>query len=118
MCGGAGTRLWPASVAERPKQFLSLAGGDESPFQHAVRRVTDLVNGRQPIVIGGLRHFNAICAQLATIRHEAAIILEPEPRDSAPAIGAAAAAIVEQDPEGVGMATVPVGKSSHRTEGA
>lgn len=39
LCGGSGTRLWPASRPDRPKQFINLIG-DQSSFQHTVRRVS------------------------------------------------------------------------------
>jgi mannose-1-phosphate guanylyltransferase len=45
MCGGAGTRLWPASREDRPKQFLPLFG-PYSTFQDTIRRVSDPAHGK------------------------------------------------------------------------
>jgi mannose-1-phosphate guanylyltransferase/mannose-6-phosphate isomerase len=50
MCGGAGTRLWPASRENRPKQFLPLFG-PFSTFQETVRRVSDPKLFGRPIIV-------------------------------------------------------------------
>lgn len=101
MCGGAGSRLWPASRPGRPKQFLPLAGS-RSLFQETVLRVSPLADGGgELIVVAGTGHADAIAAQLAEIGVEATVLLEPEARDSAPAMAAAAAFIEARDPEGV-----------------
>lgn len=101
MCGGAGSRLWPASRPGRPKQFLALAG-PRSLFQETVLRVAPLAaGGGSLIVVAGVGHADAIAAQLAEVGVEATVLLEPEARDSAPAIAAAAAFIQTRDPEGV-----------------
>ncbi len=99
MCGGAGTRLWPASRPSRPKQFLPLTGR-RSPFQETVARVAPLVrDGGKLVVVGGLAHRDWIIDQLAELGVEAKVLLEPEGRDSAPAMAAAAVWVAGQDPE-------------------
>lgn len=101
MCGGAGTRLWPASRPSRPKQFLPLTGR-RSPFQETVTRVAPLVrDGGKLVVVGGLAHRHWIIEQLADLGVEAQVLLEPEGRDSAPAMAAAAVWVAGQDPEGI-----------------
>ncbi|MES2034388.1 MAG: AGE family epimerase/isomerase [Pseudomonadota bacterium] len=100
MCGGAGSRLWPASRPSRPKQFVSLDGG-LSIFQQTVQRVAELDDGGRPIVVAGARYESIIRRQLAELGVEALLLLEPEARDSGPAMAAAAALIHEMDPEGV-----------------
>ena len=87
MCGGSGTRLWPVSRSDRPKQFVPLTGS-LSGFQAAVARVRTL---GPCLVVGGLDHRVLIQSQLSDIGVEADILLEPEPRDSAAAMAAAAA---------------------------
>ncbi|HZR63289.1 MAG TPA: mannose-1-phosphate guanylyltransferase/mannose-6-phosphate isomerase [Xanthobacteraceae bacterium] len=89
MCGGAGTRLWPASRANRPKQFLPLFG-PISTFQETVRRVSDPARFARPIVITNGQYRFLVAEQLAGIGVEADILLEPERRDSGPAIVAGA----------------------------
>lgn len=100
MCGGAGTRLWPASRPSRPKPFLKLTG-DRSLFQETVLRVAPLVREGRLIVVGGQAHARWIAAQLAEIEVEAQVLLEPQARDSGPAMAAAAAWTRRLDPEGV-----------------
>jgi mannose-1-phosphate guanylyltransferase/mannose-6-phosphate isomerase len=89
MCGGAGTRLWPASRESRPKQFLPLFG-PHSTFQDTLRRVSDPALFGRPIVISNGQYRFLVAEQLAEIGIEADILLEPMRRDSAPAIMAGA----------------------------
>ncbi|HEX3502176.1 MAG TPA: mannose-1-phosphate guanylyltransferase/mannose-6-phosphate isomerase [Xanthobacteraceae bacterium] len=96
MCGGAGTRLWPASREGRPKQFLSLFGS-ESTFQDTIRRVSDPTLFGKPIVITNNQYRFLVAEQLAAIGVEADILLEPLRRDSGPAIAAGAAFAAKRD---------------------
>ncbi|MGX1690956.1 AGE family epimerase/isomerase [Brevundimonas naejangsanensis] len=97
MCGGAGTRLWPASRPSRPKQFLPLTGS-RSLFQDTAQRVAGLaINGGQVVVIAGVTHGQIIEKQLDEIGVEAQILLEPEARDSAAAMAAAAVWVEKQN---------------------
>lgn len=103
MCGGSGTRLWPASRPSRPKQFIPLSG-NRSLFQETVVRVAPLaVDGGRIVVIGGAKHRRAILDQLHQIGIEAKVLLEPEGRDSAAAMAAAAHWTLAHDPEGVNV---------------
>ena len=102
LCGGAGSRLWPASRAASPKQFIPLIGA-KSSFQETVARVSGLADGAPPIVVAGAGHHQRILEQLAEIGAEASVLLEPEARDSAPAMAAAAAWIERRDPGGVAV---------------
>ncbi len=103
MCGGAGTRLWPASRPSRPKQFIPLSG-NRSLFQETALRIQPLVSdGGRIIVIGGRAHRAAILDQLHEVGVLAQVLLEPEARDSAAAMAAAAAWTHEHDPEGVNV---------------
>lgn len=89
MCGGAGTRLWPASRQGRPKQFLPLFG-QHSTFQDTIRRIHDPSIFGRPIVVTNAQYRFLVTEQLTEIGAEAEIILEPVRRDSAPAIAAGA----------------------------
>ncbi|HYD28125.1 AGE family epimerase/isomerase [Brevundimonas sp.] len=101
LSGGAGTRLWPASRDQRPKQFLSLAG-DTSLFQDTVARVAPLTgeDGRI-VVVAGRDHAASIGEQLGDAA--AVLLIEPTGRDSAPAMAAAAEWIARRDPAGVAL---------------
>ena len=96
MCGGAGTRLWPASREGRPKQFLPLFGA-ESTFQDTIRRVSDPALFGRPVVVTNNQYRFLVAEQLAAIGAEADILLEPLRRDSGPAIAAGAAFAAKRD---------------------
>jgi mannose-1-phosphate guanylyltransferase len=96
MCGGAGTRLWPASRESRPKQFLPLFGA-LSTFQDTVRRVADPALFARPIVVTNGQYRFLVAEQLAAIGVEADILLEPARRDSGPAIAAGAGYALQRD---------------------
>jgi mannose-1-phosphate guanylyltransferase/mannose-6-phosphate isomerase len=100
ICGGAGTRLWPASREGRPKQFLPLLG-KHSSFQQTLRRVGDPQIFARPVVVASHEHRFLIAEQCQEIGMEADILLEPIRRDSAPAIAAGAYFIRRRDPEAV-----------------
>ena len=100
MCGGAGTRLWPASRPSRPKQFLALLGG-RSIFQETVLRLSNLENLATLVIVGNVDHANMIETQLMELGVSATLLLEPAGRDSTAAITAAALWIERQDPLGV-----------------
>jgi mannose-1-phosphate guanylyltransferase/mannose-6-phosphate isomerase len=89
LCGGSGTRLWPLSRASYPKQFTALTG-PTSPFQNAAR----LLSGEgfaAPMVSTGSEFRFIVLDQLDAIGiAPAATLIEPEGRNTAPAILAAA----------------------------
>src|SRR3546814_17004896 len=90
MAGGSGTRLWPLSREQHPKQFLSLLG-KSSLFQETALRTSRIEEAISPIVIGSVAHRFLIAEQLrqAEIR-DAAVLREPEGRNTAPAAAVAA----------------------------
>jgi mannose-1-phosphate guanylyltransferase / mannose-6-phosphate isomerase len=103
MCGGAGTRLWPASREVHPKQFLPLFGA-RSTFQDTLMRVSDPALFERPIVITNNAYRFMVLEQLTEIGHEADVLLEPMRRDSGPAIAAGAAFAQTRDKEAVVLA--------------
>jgi mannose-1-phosphate guanylyltransferase/mannose-6-phosphate isomerase len=103
LCGGSGSRLWPASRPSRPKPFLDLTG-DLSLFQETVRRVAPLAGeGGRLLVVAGAEHEALVADQLAAIGAQAVLVLEPEGRESAPAMAAAAVAVARMDETGVAL---------------
>ena len=89
LCGGSGTRLWPLSRKSFPKQFSRLTG-DDSLFQGAVRRLIG-AGFKEPVVITGNDFRFIVVEQLAAIETSPqAILIEPEGRNTAPAVLAAA----------------------------
>ncbi|WP_162268302.1 mannose-1-phosphate guanylyltransferase/mannose-6-phosphate isomerase, partial [Bradyrhizobium manausense] len=103
MCGGAGTRLWPASREVRPKQFLPLFG-PRSTFQDTLLRVSDASLFDRPVVITNAAYRFMVLEQLAEIGIEADVILEPMRRDSGPAIAAGAAFAQNRTSEAIVLA--------------
>lgn len=96
--GGAGTRLWPLSRADRPKFLLDLDGSGRSLLQQTWDRLNDLIPAERIHVVTGPAHAAAISRQLPELTN---LLVEPSPRDSMPAIGLAAAVIASTDPDAV-----------------
>jgi len=104
LCGGVGSRLWPLSRSGFPKQFLCLTG-KESLFQGAVKRSMDLsgegINVSAPLVVTNEEHRFLALEQLREVGVQpSASLLEPVPRNTAPALILAALAATEngEDP--------------------
>ena len=90
LSGGSGTRLWPLSRKEYPKQYLPLAG-DNTMLQETILRLNGLDNLADPIIICNVNHRFLVAEQCQQINIENPIILlEPVGRNTAPAIAAAA----------------------------
>ena len=104
MAGGSGTRLWPLSRAQYPKQFLILKG-NRSLFQEAAQRLTTLaaadIEVAAPCVVGNEEHRFLVLDQLRELNlNTATVLLEPVGRNTAPAMTVAALYAMEagQDP--------------------
>ncbi|NCP10590.1 MAG: mannose-1-phosphate guanylyltransferase [Sphingomonadales bacterium] len=90
LSGGSGTRLWPLSTPDRPKQFLRLTDPDESLFQRTIARCIGPAFAA-PIVVASGRHRDLLADQLeASGVTSATIVLEPVARNTAAAIALAA----------------------------
>lgn len=95
LSGGSGTRLWPMSRPERPKQFLPLAS-DATMFEATLARCSDRSRFAAPMIVANARHADLIEAQLGAI--SATLVLEPLARNTAPAIALAALLAVPDAP--------------------
>ena len=95
LSGGSGTRLWPLSTLERPKQFLPLTGHD-SLFQQTLGRIADRRRYAPPIVVANAAH-EQLCRQEMENVAGARLVLEPCARNTAAAIVMAAAVIRDTD---------------------
>lgn len=94
LCGGSGTRLWPLSRAGFPKQFLTLSG-TTSLFQQAIDRInhieSDDISVGETLVVTGEEHRFIALEQLREISSVSAkLLLEPEGKNTAPALTLAA----------------------------
>lgn len=100
LCGGSGTRLWPVSRESFPKQFTRLIG-EETLFQAAVRR-TSASGFARPVIITANSFRFIVMEQLAAIGQDAsAVIIEPDARNTAPAVLAATLWLKAHDPDGI-----------------
>jgi mannose-1-phosphate guanylyltransferase/mannose-1-phosphate guanylyltransferase/mannose-6-phosphate isomerase len=107
LSGGSGTRLWPMSRPERPKQLLALTA-DQTMLQLTAQRTPGSRGYAAPIVVANAQHADEVEAQLtAAGAAPSAIILEPMGRNTAPAIALAALAA------GAGAAPLLVMPSDH-----
>jgi len=99
LCGGAGSRLWPASRETYPKQLFAFGGG-RSLFQETLARVTG-PGFTAPVVVTGEDYRFLVAEQLEAVTGTGEILLEPMRRDSCAAITAAAIVAAAKDPEAV-----------------
>lgn len=104
MAGGSGTRFWPASRADRPKQLLDLVGG-ESMIEATVRRLGACVPMSRVLIVTNRRLVQPIRTLMPDLP-ESAVIGEPCKRDTAPCIGLAALLVRQTDPHAI-MAVMP-----------
>ncbi|KAF0112686.1 MAG: mannose-1-phosphate guanylyltransferase [Rhodospirillaceae bacterium] len=89
LAGGSGTRLWPASRQMSPKQFLPLVG-DESLLQQTIRRLKGLDHATPCVICNEAHRFLAAEQLRRCGLEQAPILLEPQARNTAPAIALAA----------------------------
>src|SRR5579859_806043 len=107
LSGGSGTRLWPVSRRNLPKQFLSLTG-QGTLFQQTIARTQLLANVGSPIVVASEDHrFLAAEQLLESGTENATIVLEPVGRNTAPAIALGALQAIERDPDAL-LLVLPV----------
>ena len=99
MCGGSGTRVWPESRESLPKQFIPLVG-EQSTFQLAMEVLAHEAFDT-PVVISNHAYRFLVGEQLLKMKRLAHIVLEPESRDSGPAVAVAAEIAARQSPDTV-----------------
>ncbi|WP_425082676.1 mannose-1-phosphate guanylyltransferase/mannose-6-phosphate isomerase [Ruegeria arenilitoris] len=104
LCGGSGTRLWPLSRQSYPKQFVPLVG-DETLFQASARRLSGAAAGLEfaaPVVLTNSDFRFIVAEQLQAVGIDpGAILIEPEGRNTAPAVLAAALRAHAENPDAV-----------------
>ena len=99
LCGGSGTRLWPLSRKSFPKQFTALTGSI-TLFQAAALRAIGLAEVAAPVVITNADFRFIVTEQLASVGVDpGAVLIEPEQRNTGPAVLAAALHLAATDPQ-------------------
>ncbi len=89
LAGGSGTRLWPLSRDQYPKQLLRLFG-DRTMLQHTLSRVAGAKGAAPPVVVTNESHRFFVAEQVRQMGLSATIILEPQGKNTAPAVAVAA----------------------------
>lgn len=96
MAGGQGQRFWPLSTAGKPKQFLDLSNSGRTLLQSTFDRVLPLAGSPVNVMVATAdRYVDLVCAQLPELPIEN-LLVEPQPRDSAPAIALASLTIEQR----------------------
>ena len=104
MAGGKGTRFWPLSTEEKPKQFLNLIG-EETMIQMTVNRITPIIPIERVFVCTGEMYIDLLKEQLPNLP-ERNIIVEPQGRNTAPCI-ALSALVIKKYYEDANMVVLP-----------
>ena len=100
MCGGSGKRLWPLSRRDFPKQFMPLVGG-KSLLELTFERVRSLNQVEVSLCVGSEAHRFMIGETLDRAGLAAKVLLEPEGRNTAPALACAALEVSKESPEAI-----------------
>lgn len=101
LSGGSGSRLWPVSRAQMPKQLMPLTS-DRSLLQETVLRLSNTDGIAPPIIISNTDHRFLIAAQLQELGISPIVhVLEPMGRNTAPASAVAAKIVTDRDPDGI-----------------
>lgn len=108
MAGGSGTRFWPRSTKEKPKQFLKIFG-DRTMLQETVDRIAPIIPAERVWIITNQRYIQLVKEQLPDVP-ESNIIGEPIARNTAPCVASATALLRDKDPEAT-MVVLPADHS-------
>ena len=97
MAGGVGSRFWPVSTTQHPKQFRDLLGSGETLIQTTFRRLSAIVRPENIYILTNERYEQLVKEQLPVVKQDH-IVLEPVMRDTAPAVLLAALKIQQKNP--------------------
>ncbi len=111
MAGGVGSRFWPVSTADFPKQFHDMLGSGDTLIQKTFSRLSKLIPVENILILTNERYNNLVLEQLPMVKQEQ-VLLEPAMRNTAPCILYASLKIQKQNPE----ALMVVAPSDHWIE--
>ena len=98
MCGGIGSRFWPYSRTDRPKQFIDFLGTGRTLLQMSYDRILPIVPKENVLIVTNAQYAPLVKEQLPDLQDDQ-ILLEPARRNTAPCIAWAAWHIAARDPE-------------------
>ncbi len=99
MAGGIGSRFWPLSRKERPKQFLDIAGTGETLIQQTYRRFSSICKAENIYVVTSLEHKDLVTEQLGI--NSKNVLAEPFRRNTAPCIAYGTFRIMKENPDAI-----------------
>ena len=100
MAGGVGSRFWPVSTTEFPKQFHDMLGSGSTLIQKTFSRLSKLIPAENILILTNERYNNLVLEQLPMVKQEQ-VLLEPAMRNTAPCILYASLKIIKQNPNAV-----------------
>ena len=100
MAGGVGSRFWPISTSENPKQFHDMLGTGDTLIQKTFKRLNKFVPKENILILTNERYNDLVLEQLPLVKQEQ-VVLEPAMRNTAPCILYAALKIQKQNPDAV-----------------
>ena len=98
MAGGVGSRFWPVSTTEFPKQFHDMLGSGETLIQKTFSRLTKLITIENILILTNERYNDLVLQQLPMVKQEQ-VLLEPAMRNTAPCILYASLKIRKMNPD-------------------
>ena len=100
MAGGVGSRFWPVSTTDFPKQFHDMLGSGSTLIQKTFSRLSKLIPAENILILTNERYNNLVLEQLPMVKQEQ-VLLEPAMRNTAPCILYATLKIQKQNPDAV-----------------
>lgn len=100
MAGGIGSRFWPVSTAELPKQFHDLLGSGQTLIQKTFSRLEKIIPTENILILTNERYKDLVLEQLPAVKEEQ-LVLEPAMRNTAPCILLSALKIYKKDPNAI-----------------
>jgi len=100
MAGGVGSRFWPVSTTDFPKQFHDMLGSGDTLIQKTFSRLSKLIPAENILILTNERYNNLVLEQLPLVKQEQ-VLLEPAMRNTAPCILYASLKIQKQNPNAV-----------------
>jgi mannose-1-phosphate guanylyltransferase len=100
MAGGVGSRFWPVSTTEFPKQFHDMLGSGETLIQKTFSRLSKLIPAENILILTNEKYNDLVLEQLPQVKQEQ-VLLEPAMRNTAPCILYASLKIQKQNPDAV-----------------